>query len=249
MKICSKCNSNKNETDFSESQFQNQYSICKSCISAYNAEYRSRNKNLINKAQKERYNKNKEYYAKRNKEYRLKNKDKVKEINKLYQEKTQYNKQYRLDNKDLLREKKRIYIRNRYKNNLVFKLRILMSGAINKSLKYRNVSKNGKSISNFLEYSFEDLINHIEKQFEPWMNWDNHGIYNIKTWNDNDQSTWTWQIDHIIPHKEFKYVSMEDDEFKKCWSLNNLRPYSSKQNWLDGINNIRIQTYKGAKAS
>ena len=80
---------------------------------------------------------------------------------------------------------------------------------------------------------------HLEKQFEPWMNWKNHGIYNLRTWDDNDRSTWTWQIDHIISHNKFEYISMEDAEFKKCWSLNNLRPLSSKQNWLDGINKSR----------
>jgi hypothetical protein len=32
---------------------------------------------------------------------------------------------------------------------------------------------------------------------------------------------------------------MADDNFKKCWSLENLRPYSAKQNQLDGITKIR----------
>lgn len=27
---------------------------------------------------------------------------------------------------------------------------------------------------------------------------------------------------------------MEDEEFKKCWALSNLRPYSAKQNIIDG---------------
>jgi hypothetical protein len=56
----------------------------------------------------------------------------------------------------------------------------------------------------------------------------------MKTWNDNDLTTWTWQIDHVIPHSKFNYISMEDREFQDCWVLNNLRPYSAKQNILDG---------------
>ena len=71
------------------------------------------------------------------------------------------------------------------------------------------------------------------------MNWSNHGIYDPKIWNDLDTSTWRWQIDHIIPHSEFPYSSMQDENFKKCWSLNNLRPYSAKQNILDGTNKVR----------
>ena len=79
-----------------------------------------------------------------------------------------------------------------------------------------------------------DLKNHIENQFELWMNWENHGIYNKNMWNDNDPQTWTWQIDHIIPHSTFKYTSMEDQTFKDCWDRSNLRPLSAKQNIKDG---------------
>lgn len=48
-----------------------------------------------------------------------------------------------------------------------------------------------------------------------------------------------WQLDHIIPHSEFKYISVENEVFKKCWALENLRPYSAKQNLLDGVNKTR----------
>ena len=65
------------------------------------------------------------------------------------------------------------------------------------------------------------------------MNWNNWGKYNPKTWDDNDSSTWTWQIDHIIPVSHFKYNCESDEEFKKCWSLDNLRPYSAKQNIIE----------------
>jgi hypothetical protein len=71
------------------------------------------------------------------------------------------------------------------------------------------------------------------------MNWDNYGKYNPKTWDDNDSSTWKWNIDHIIPQAKLPYTSEKDVNFKKCWSLNNLRPYSAKQNLLDGATKIR----------
>jgi len=32
---------------------------------------------------------------------------------------------------------------------------------------------------------------------------------------------------------------MEDQEFLDCWALDNLRPYSAKQNFLDGVRRIR----------
>ena len=90
------------------------------------------------------------------------------------------------------------------------------------------------SILKYLPYTIEDLKLYLESKFEWWMNWDNWGMYDVKTWDDNNSLTWTWNIDHIIPQSYFKYVSMEDEEFKRCWALENLRPYSAKQNILDG---------------
>jgi len=57
------------------------------------------------------------------------------------------------------------------------------------------------------------------------MNWDNHGKY--------------WHIDHIMPQSILPYISMEDDNFKKCWALDNLRPLEAIQNMKDGDSRIR----------
>jgi hypothetical protein len=83
------------------------------------------------------------------------------------------------------------------------------------------------------------LRNHLEKQFEPWMNWNNYGIYNSKTWDNDDPATWNWSIDHIVPQYRLPYQSMDEENFKKCWALKNLRPMNAKQNLLDGVNNNR----------
>jgi hypothetical protein len=96
-----------------------------------------------------------------------------------------------------------------------------------------------KIIFEKLLYSPLEFKKYIELQFEPWMSWNNWSKYYVNHWNDNDQSTWVWHLDHIIPHSEFEYNSMDDEEFKKCWSLNNLRPYSAKQNIIDGSTKIR----------
>lgn len=230
MKICGKCKCEKNESDFTDSQLKNSYSVCKECLKKYRKDYYQKNKDELNRKQKLRYQKNKEYYMERNKEYRKNNAEKVSQMNKVYKEKTNYNSKYYYDNKEVLRQKKRDYIKNRYKHDVKYRLRILISRAVNISLKSISSSKQGMSIVNCLPYTLETLKEHIEKQFEEWMTWDNHGKYNLSTWDDNDRSTWTWQIDHIIPQSTFKYTSMEDEEFKQCWSLDNLRPLSSKQN-------------------
>ena len=113
------------------------------------------------------------------------------------------------------------------------------SRLVNKMLKLQNSSKNGKSSKSFFPFTTEELKKHIELLFEPWMNWSNQGEYNSKIWNDNDSTTWTWQLDHILPQSDYTYSSMEDSNFKIVWVLSNLRPLSAKQNIIDGANRIR----------
>lgn len=151
--------------------------------------------------------------------YRKKNKDKI----------SQYNKNYRIEHKEILREQDK----NRRQNNPAARLRTIIRGVIS-----RAIHKNS-SMTKFLPYSFKKLKEHLESKFEFWMNWNNYGKYDSKGWDDNNSDTWTWQIDHIIPHSKFNYKSMEDEDFKKCWDLSNLRPYSAKQNVIDGALRIR----------
>lgn len=131
----------------------------------------------------------------------------------------------------------------RKKNDPIFKFRNNISIQIIAALKRHSATKNHDSCIKWLN-AIEDnylikLIEHIENLFEPWMNWSNHGKYNAKTWDDSEPSTWTWNLDHIIPQSDLPYTSMEDENFKKCWAIENLRPLSSKQNLLDGVNRTR----------
>jgi len=178
------------------------------------------------------------------KEYRDKNKDKYFTYNKNWYKnnkdiKQEYDKQYYQLNKSKISTRKNINDKNRYKIDPCFKLRSLISHAINYGLKLKQSDKNNVSCLKSLFYTIQELKDHLEKQFEPWMTWNNHGQYDIKTWKNDDRSTWKWNIDHIIPQSDLLYSSMEDDNFKKCWALNNLRPLSAKQNILDGVNKTR----------
>lgn len=153
------------------------------------------------------------------------------------EKKKEYNKQYGIDyrdrNKDKIKEKeKKLY--HKKIHDPAYKLRKRISIDINHALLRNKSNKSNLSCFKHLNYSCEQLKQHLESQFEPWMTWNNWGVYNIKTWNDSDNSTWTWNIDHIIPKSKFKYTSMKDIEFKKCWALENLRPIGAKQNILDG---------------
>lgn len=66
-----------------------------------------------------------------------------------------------------------------------------------------------------LGYSPDDLARHLEKQFLHGMGWNNRS---------------EWHIDHITPVSSFKYDSVNDEVFLKCWELANLRPIWKEDN-------------------
>lgn len=254
MKICRIC---KKEKDMQKN------GKCRECNNEYMTQYRAKNSDKIKKYQKEYdiqyyrenkedvlaykkiyYRENKEDILQDRKEYYEENKEKIQEYNKQYyidnKEKFIQNaKNYYKDNKNNVRKHHNKYYKNKRLNNKNFRIRSAVSASINFYLKSNNSSKNGKSCLDYLQYSIDELKTYLESKFEPWMNWGNYGKYNVKTWNDIDKSTWTWQIDHIIPQSKFLYTSMNDSNFKLCWSLDNLRPLSSKQNFIDGVTRVR----------
>ena len=120
------------------------------------------------------------------------------------------------------------------RNNFYIKIGEYISTSINRYIKYNGGLKNGESKIKYINFTIEELINYLISIFEPWMTFENHGKYNSQTWDNENSKTWTWNIDHIIPQSYLPYSSMEDENFKKCWSLDNLRPLCSKQNILDG---------------
>jgi hypothetical protein len=236
------------ETDTSKFYFRNDTgkyrTECKTCwndrvskyhdehkehMSQYKKQWAEDNKEEISQRQKELYQENREDRLASAKEYQSTRKD----------EKSEYDKQYRKDNSVKLNTYLKQYRKNRRQSDPSFKLRDYVSRSINGFLKTHGHSKNKKSIKGYLLYSIDELKQHIENQFEPWMTWDNHGRYEPKTWDDNDTSTWTWNIDHIVPHSTFNYTSMEDQAFKDCWALSNLRPLSAKQNVIEGTTRAR----------
>jgi hypothetical protein len=162
-----------------------------------------------------------------------------------------YSTEYRKNNRDIIRQKDHEYrnrpeVRTRQREkerekrkNPIFRLRGNISGHITTALIRNNGSKHGMSIFDYLPYSYKKLRQHIESQFEDWMTWDNYGMYILAEWDDNDKSTWKWNLDHIDPQADFEYASMADPDFFECWALSNLRPYSAKQNAIDGATRVR----------
>lgn len=187
---------------------------------------------------KKHYENNKNSIKEKRKKYVKQNKNKIAakahiEYLKNRDENLKYHKNYREKNKKKISEKKTIYTRQKLKTDMSFKLRRTLSSAVYIALKRNSSAKNNVSILKFLPYSMQELKEHLEKQFESWMNWNNWTNYNPKTWKDEDQTTWTWNIDHIIPQCDLKYTSMNEENFFKCWALSNLRPYNAKLNIIE----------------
>ncbi len=72
----------------------------------------------------------------------------------------------------------------------LYKLTTSIRASIRHSLKNKGYTKKSRTYQ-ILGCSFEDFKQHIEKQFEPWMNWANHGLY-------NGEFDYGWDYDHKI---------------------------------------------------
>ena len=153
---------------------------------------------------KRHYFKNREKRLKYFSDWQKDNRDGLKE----------YHKKWRTNNIDKWRQTKRDYERNRKSSDPLYKLISNFRTAICQVLKESNVNKN-KHYFDILQYTPEELITHLESQFKDTMSWDNYGI---------------WHVDHKLPITSFNIEEMGDNEFMKCWSLENLQPMWGDEN-------------------
>jgi hypothetical protein len=126
----------------------------------------------------------------------------------------QYLKEYREKNIDNIRKTKRDYERNRKSSDPLYKLISNFRTAIYQVLKESNVEKNGHYFD-ILGYTPEELIVHLENQFTEGMTWDNYGEFHV---------------DHKLPISYFNIKEIGDEEFMKCWCLDNLQPMWGEEN-------------------
>jgi len=147
---------------------------------------------------------NKEYMSNKSKTWYEQNKEHRKE----------YLKEYREKNIDKIRKTKRDYQQHLRDTNPTYKLISYFRTAIYQVLKESNVEKN-KHYFDVLQYTPKQLIDHLELQFTDGMTWDNYG---------------EWHVDHIKPISSFNIIEMGDNEFMKCWCLNNLQPMWGEEN-------------------
>lgn len=198
MKKCSKCNTEKENTDFTKGN------ICKVCWSEGRKLYYQKNKEVIIKQQLERYHTDKT----KAKETYLLNKDKVKVKNAEY---------YKLNKVAISKKKQETHVK-RMQSDSLYKLIYNLRRLINQSLKNKGFVKN-KRTHQILGCSYEDFKIYLESKFEPWMNWNNKGLY-------NGELNYGWDIDHIIPLSSAK----TEEDLYKLNHYTNLQPLCSKVN-------------------
>lgn len=118
---------------------------------------------------------------------------------------------YDKEHREQIAERQKRYKQEQIKNP-IFRLSGRMSAGIRKALKQ---NKAGYHWEDLVPYTLQELKEHLEKQFDENMTWDNIGEY--------------WEIDHIIPKNLFNFTTYTDRDFQICWSLMNLRPL----NWIE----------------
>jgi len=102
------------------------------------------------------------------------------------------------------------YYKNRYQNDPVYKLHNnLRSG-------FGNWIKGNQKTCRTEQYvgcTYQELLDHLESQFEEGMTWENQG---------------EWHIDHIKAQSRFD-PTIEEEAFK-CWHYTNLQPMWAEMN-------------------
>ena len=201
VKLCRTCGEVKPVSMFGKqsSHSDGLQSLCKSCKSVKDKAYHEANRERISKKAHEYYLNHKESIIKRVKQYEIDNRDIIIEKRAEYFQKN--------------KEKWNQYGKDRAKKDPVFALKVTMRKTLCKVMAGTHKSKRTEEI---LGCSYGEFKKYIESQFEPWMSWENKGLYN-RTMN------YGWDIDHIIPLSSAKTV----EDIYRLNHYTNLRPLCS----------------------
>ena len=193
-KVCIKCDSEKDVTEF-----QGRWKVCKTCREKKEREnkiYREKNKEVLRLKKRVWYKNNKESDQEKKKDYYQKNKEEIKRKSKKWRENNkerskEYHTEYRKNNIERIRKRDSEYLRNKREVNPLFKLSSNIRTYMRSSITKGGYTKKSKTFE-ILGCSYEEFREHIESHWEDWMNWDNYGLY-------NGEENYGWDLDHIVP--------------------------------------------------
>lgn len=211
-KICTKCQEVKPISGFYKDKRIKcgLQAVCKKCNYKGYREWYDSNRVIVLEYKKQYHQDNKEHYRELNKKWRIENSDYDKERHKKNRNKERdahLGKLWRIKNIDKVKAKEK-----KRRENPVYHLSNNISRNISHSLKN---GKNGLHWETLVNFTTQDLIIHLEKQFTDGMGWVNMG---------------KWHIHHKLPVSWWQFETPQDREFKQCWSLANLQPLWAFEN-------------------
>lgn len=223
-KICKKCGLEKElcEYDKTKKYKDGYFAMCKNCREKHFKDFREKNREKNRKASEKWKKNNTEIIKKNQKKYYWDNREKRLNNRKEWYEKNRervINKtiEWQSKNKERINKLRNIRHNDRYKNDILYKIKINVRNRIKHFLKSKNFNEIKNGTFNIVGASPETLKEHIEKQFKEGMSWENYGHNG-------------WHIDHIIPLSEAK---TEEDVYKLC-QYSNLQPLWANENYKKG---------------
>jgi hypothetical protein len=198
MKICNKCNEEKELSEFNKDKYKKDgyMNFCKEC---------RHEKHILNK----------EINNKRSREYGSKNKENRKKYNEKNRKKlNEYSKNWKINNLEYKeRQSKLKWNRDKSKreNDPLFKLTYNIRTLISKTIREFGSAKKSKTYL-ILGCSFEEFKIYLENQFSEGMNWENYG---------------KWHLDHKKPisfaNTEDEIYELNNyKNFQPLWAFDNL---------------------------
>jgi hypothetical protein len=168
------------------------------CSTCWSREWRKNNPDKYRAGQTKWYLKNKDSVLKKVKEYKATNPEIVKKC------------------KNNFKPKVNNYYKQRYKNDIQFRLKVILRNRLLQSIK--TDAKAGSAVKD-LGCSIEEFKVYLESKFQPGMSWGNIG---------------DWHIDHIVPLSKFDLSNHE--QFRQACHYTNLQPLWAKDNLLKSDN-------------
>ena len=207
-KTCSKCGENKSLDAFYKHKTRKDgvQAHCKLCQKAKIKAYREANREKSKVYNKAYYEANKEkikaYHKAYHKAYYKANRETVLAQSKAYHEAN--------------REKVNARIRQRWKNDVQYRLGQILRGRLGEAIK--NQHKTGSAVRD-LGCTIKELKRHLEAQFTEGMSWEN--------WAKDG-----WHIDHIKPLASFDLTDRK--QLLEACHYTNLQPLWARENLSKG---------------
>ncbi len=130
----------------------------------------------------------------------------------------QFYKNYRIC-KNCLFTKRNTRYKIRLNEDDIFRLKHNIKTHIRRQLKEIGCKKENIKTISIIGCSLIEFRKYIESKFEPWMNWNNRGLY-------NGQFNYGWDLDHIEPISS----ASSKEEILKLNHFTNFQPLCSKVN-------------------